>query len=178
MVLAIFLVTHTHSAEIAGPVSGPPPYLTPGTHAAYSPAPRGTSPVWIVQQGETSDAEETRRGMAGISCSGSGQSDGNGPMTMYWGFQLPDEAAKAAQVGDEMVIRAKSFYPPGVRGFCVSHLRYEFRRGEETRSFSESANGKFILVSGLFVSAPLVLWGVAAGVVALSGLLKKASKLE
>jgi hypothetical protein len=95
---------------------------------------------------------------------------------MYWGFQLPDEVARAAQVGDVLVIRAKSFRPLGLDGFSVTHIRYELRRGSGTRSFSEPANGKFPLVSGLFVGAPLVLWGVAAGIVALCGLIMKAPK--
>jgi hypothetical protein len=75
-----------------------------------------------------------------------------------------------------MIIRAKSFYPPGVKGFWVTHIMYELRRGSETRSFSEPTNGKFILVCGLFVGTPLVLWGVAAGVVAICGLLVKTPK--
>jgi hypothetical protein len=66
-----------------------------------------------------------------------------------------------------MVIRAKSFHPPGVNGFGVTHIRYELRRGSETQSFSEPGNQRFTLVCGLFVGAPLVLWGVAAGIVAL-----------
>lgn len=127
-------------------------------------------------QGELKDEELTRQVMAGISSGGSGMSYGDDPMTMYLGFQLPEQAARATQVGDEMIIRAKSFYPPGVNGSCVTHIRYELRRGSETQSFSEPANGKFILVCGLFVSAPLVLWGVAAGVVALSSLLMKRPK--
>lgn len=97
-------------------------------------------------------------------------------MTMYWGFQLPDEAAKAAHIGDELVIRAKSFYPPGLNCLWMTHIRYELRHGSETRSFMEPANEKFALVCGLFVGAPLVLWGMAAGVVALCGLTMKVSK--
>jgi hypothetical protein len=61
--------------------------------------------------------------MAGISSGAYGFAHLNEPMTMYWGFQLPDEAARAAQVGDELVIRAKSFYPQQK----LLHLRLPLR---------------------------------------------------
>jgi hypothetical protein len=111
--------------------------------------------------------------MAGISSGVYGFAHPNEPMTMYWGFQLPDEASRAAQVGDELVIRAKSFYPPGSNGSSVTHITYELRHGSETRMFSGPANRKFTIVCGLIVGAPLVLWSVTAGVVALCGLIRK-----
>ena len=41
-------------------------------------------------------------------------------------------------------------------------------------TFSEPANVKFLLVCGLFVGTPLLLWGLAAGVASLWGLIRKA----
>ena len=172
--LAALLIARTHTAEFAGPVSGPPPDSKPGP--AFSPAPPNTRPVWILQQGEPTDQQVERQVMAGINSSSSGSSEGNNPMTMYWGFQIPDEAARSAQVGDEMIIRAKSFYPPGVDGLVVTHIKYELRRGSKTMFFGEPANGKFSLVCGLFVGAPLILWGLAAGVASLWALIPKTPK--
>jgi hypothetical protein len=95
---------------------------------------------------------------------------------MYWGFQLPAAAAKAAQSGDELSIRVRSLSLPGMNGSSMKHVRYELRRGLGTQVFGEPANGKFTLVYGLIVGAPLVLWGVAAGIVALCGMIRTTPK--
>lgn len=97
-------------------------------------------------------------------------------MVMYWGFQLPAAAARAAQSGDELAIRVRSLYLPGMNGLPIKHVRYELRRGLGTQIFGGSGNGKFALVHGLIVGAPLVLWGLAAGVVALCGAIMKTPK--
>lgn len=172
MALVMVLLGRTHSAEFAGPISAPPAGSEDGK-PAYTPAPPGTPPVYVVTQRELTPQEMERLVMAGISMNGSGESEGTGPMTMHWGFQIPDAAARASQKADELVIRARSLYLPGITGHAMTHVRYELRRGVEVQSFGEATNAKFTLVWSLIAGAPLLLWGVAAGVVTLCSLIQK-----
>ncbi len=175
--LVILLIGRTSTAEFRGPISGPPLGVKPG-QPAYTPAPPGTRPVYIVKQGEPTPQEMERLVMAGITMTGMGESDATSPMTMYWGFQVPDAVAREAQVGGELVIRARNLSLPSMNALAMTHVRYELRGGLETHTFGEPANGKFMLVCGLIVGAPLVLWGVAAGVLTLCDVIKKGQPPE
>lgn len=173
--LLMVLIGRTNRAEFVGPISAPPAGLKAG-QPAYTPAPPGTRPVWVVTQRELTAQEMECLVMAGINMTGMGESEGTGPMTTHWGFQIPDAAAKASQIGDELVIRARSLYLPGIRGPSATHVRYELRHGVEVQSFGEETNAEFTLVWGLIAAAPLLLWGVAAVVVTLCSLTDKAPR--
>jgi hypothetical protein len=171
--LALLLAGRIERAGIAGPVGKPHPEIDPDQDA-YTPAPPDTRPVYIVIQDPLTNQKFQDEGLLGIPFSGLGESSGNEPMTFWWGFQIPELAAQYVQSGDELGIRAGRVSLPYLDEYSVTHVRYDLRRGSKTWSFGDPANGRFVRVCGLAVGAPLLLWGLAVGLVALCGAIMKA----
>jgi hypothetical protein len=166
--LALILIARTHSAELRGPLlsidrilperQGQPVYGTPTS---------GTFRVLIITaNGEPTSRESRDLNLGGFSLSSGWISDERGRRFLL-GIDVPQSVAEAARSGDELIVRSKCFILPGMKDSPMIYMKYEVRRGGKSQFFGDPENQKFILIYCLIVGAPVLLWGIAAGIVAL-----------
>jgi len=106
---------------------------------------------------------------AGIRIPLIAETGGGAPKT--YGVLLWPEIADALRPEDELLLSSRRFqFSVGEHRWEWVRMHGEVRRGLDVRLVGSPRNAKFTVVVGSIVGAPIVLWGLAAGIWALSRL--------
>jgi len=163
--LAIFaiLAHRTSSGEVEGTVVQPPPNFLPGVIET------GDWKLLYLRLPGKPEASELAK--VAVATAPTAWVESKDPNSLVLGFLAPKGVAEAAPIGSELHLRVRECILVLWGCNLSSRLeRYELRGPSGRRSISGPGNERFALTYLLGTGSPVVLWGLAAGIWALSRL--------